>query len=364
MPASEPVAIIKQVVLLIASAAALYAIAFCLSYVTLPPPPAAEPVDTFRSDETIYMTPAKQIYNGRRGLAEPGRKVILIGSSNVQVGFDQRKLQAELPGFAVHNLAIGDNNISQARQIRELAMAAMSDTDIRGSVFVVGVWYGMFVDNGSRWHPAKGARHETDIDRERFRYGFWKRTGNGPVERVSDHDTHRAALLIHPLIALEKGARLVTADLRGVIFVRPPEIDERARDTVVFTAEQRIGQAAYRRTYMNTDRLAYEQYDELASLVREVTGRGARVIIADLAIPAWHARALPYDAQHRRHMATFLAANGTAAGLSYLDLRALDDPDSFYDDAHVRPQAQRPWIEALRDRIRSVASHSRAATSI
>jgi hypothetical protein len=363
MPTSEPWTILKQLILLIVSALALYGLVLIVTYVLLPPPGPKDPIETLRADDMIYMTPAKEVYYGRRSLHQPGRKILVIGSSNVQVGFRPEKLHEQFPGYAVHNLGIGDSNITQVRQVRELAMAPMRDADIRNSIFVVGVWYGMFVDNASRWGTAQGAPFETDIDKERFRYGFWRRTETGPVDLIPESDTDRAARVIHPLIALERVARLMTAGLRNRIFVRPMEIDDRTRDTIVFTPEQRVTQVAYRRAFMNTAQLHQEQYDELTKLVREVSARGAKVIVVDLPLPQWHEKAVPYEAQHRLHMAAFVKANASVPGFSYLDMTNLDDDATFYDDAHVRPRYQGAWVQALSDKIRAVTSHRTALAS-
>ncbi len=362
MRTSEPLIILKQVFLLLASVSALYAAISGLAFLVLPPPKPTDAINTFRADYTIYMTPAKQVYYGRRALREPGRKIILIGSSNTQVGFNQVRLQSEFPDYAVHNLGIGDCNITEELQVLQLAMATMSDEDVRNSVFVIGVWYAMFIDNQTRWKPAKGERYETDIDRERFRYGFWKRSPEGPVQFISERDTDRAALLIHPLIALEKSARVMTEDLRSRIFVRPLVIDEKVRNTSIFTEDQRASSASYRHSYMENKALTDEQYKELAKFIRQVTSRGAKVIVADLPIPEWHQKAVPFDAQHRQKMAGFVAANASLPGYSYVDLHALNENDSYYDDAHVRPRAQGPWISMLRDEIRRVAPSANALT--
>lgn len=357
MPTSEPWAILKQVLLLLACFFGLYGTAIAVSYLLFPLPNATAPIDTLKVDETIYMTAAKEIYYDRRSLRLPGKKVILIGSSNMAVGVRQPKLQAVLPDFMVHNMSIGDNNITEARQVLALDLAVMREADVKNSVFVIGIWYGMFVDNSSRWNVASGESFETDIDRERFRYGFWKRTNDGPLQLISDSNTDRAALFIHPMMALEKAARLTTAGLRSHIFVRPPVFDDEARDSTVMTPEQRANHMSFRRTFMKKPALGEEQYRELGKFVHEVTARGAKVIVVDLPIPDWHKKALPYDFQHSQHMKAFIRKNAAVSGFSYLDLRGLDDDASFYDDAHLRPRAQGPWLEALQDRIRLVAPH-------
>ncbi|TMM51039.1 hypothetical protein [Sulfitobacter sabulilitoris] len=355
MRISDLKTVLWQMLLLVMSFVALSAVLLGLSLLVLPPPDRITPIDTFRAGATVYSTPPRLIYYGRKSLRNEGPKVILLGSSNTQVGFDRQALADRMEGMAVHNLGIGDANITEIAQIADLALSSIGSDRIKDQVFVIGIWYATFVDNANRWSSGDALRFETDIDRERYRYGFQRGGVNGPKVWISDRDADIAAVLVHPLIALEKGIRIVTADLRSLFFVRPPRIDTQTRNTMTPSKAQKAAALAYRAGYMKSERLSGEQYDVLDRLVRDLTGQGAHVVVADLPIPDWHAQGLPYHADHRERIAQVVAGLTGVERFDYVDLRHLDDPDSFYDDAHVRPRDLGPWVDALAARLETFA---------
>ncbi|MGS4982643.1 MULTISPECIES: hypothetical protein [Pseudosulfitobacter] len=351
MRISDMWAVLRQIGLLAISFIGVSAFALLVSLVVFPPPGDTSPIDTFRASETVYATSPRLIYYGRKSLRVPGERVILLGSSNVQVGFDRDAIAERLPQRAVHNLGIGDANVTEIGQIADLALASIGKDDLTGQTFVIGIWYATFIDNQSRWTGAKADSFTTDIDTERFRYGFQKRTETGLSVWISDRDADMAAIIVHPFIALEKGMRALTADLRSLFFVRPPRIDTQTRNTMVFDAGQRADALVYRAHYMKSQDLKGEQYAALEALVQRLTGKGAQVILADLPIPAWHAEGVPYDADHRDRIAQSVTRMQQLARFEYLDMRQLNDNATFYDDAHVRPKSRGPWVDALLQHI-------------
>lgn len=356
MQLSDVKTVLVQLLLLVLSLVALSSVLLVVSLLVLPPPDRDMPIDTFRSAETVYTTPPRQIYYGRKGLRTEGEKVILLGSSNTQVGFDRQLLADRIEGVAFHNLSIGDANITEIAQIVDLARASIGQDSLEGQIFVFGIWYGTFIENANRWSSGDADVFETDIDRERYRYGFQRAGENGPEGPISDRNADYAAIAVHPFIALEKAIRLVTADLRSLFFVRPPAFDTEVRNTMVYDQTKKTESLAYRRGYMKADNLSGEQYAVLDALVRSLTDAGAQVIVADLPIPVWHAQGIPYDADHRERIAQTHARLTGLAGYTYLDLRQLNDTDSFYDDAHVRPRSIGPWIDGLASQIEAIRS--------
>ncbi|MEY8099542.1 hypothetical protein AB9F29_19330 [Falsihalocynthiibacter sp. S25ZX9] len=354
MQLSDLRTVLRQMLLLLVSFFALSCVLLGVSLLVLPPPDRNAPIDTFRAGSTVYTTPPRLIYYGRKGLRADGEKVILLGSSNTQVGFDRQTLADRIDGLAVHNLGIGDANITEIAQVSDLATASIGQDNLEGQVFVIGIWYATFIDNANRWSSGDAQVFETDIDQERFRYGFQRMGANGLEGWISDRDADYAAIAVHPLIALEKAIRIVTADLRSMIFVRPPRIDTETRNTMIYSDTQKSEALEYRRRYMKSDQLSDEQYAVLDALVRDLTDQGAQVIVADLPIPAWHAQGLPFNSDHKVRIAQTRADLAGVKGFTYLDLRNLDDPDSFYDDAHVRPRDQGPWVDELAKLIQTI----------
>src|SRR5258708_19949106 len=126
------------------------------------------------------MTVTKYVVLGRSVLDNPDRKIILVGASNTGVGFKQKLIQASLSCANVSNLAMGGANISELGQVIDLVHEVQSDRDRKLNTFVIGLWFGVFVDSDAKYADADRNRGETDVDIERYRYGFYRRPADGP----------------------------------------------------------------------------------------------------------------------------------------------------------------------------------------
>src|SRR5262249_48530380 len=136
-----------------------------------------------------------------------GEKAILVGASNTGVGFIPKTIQSRLACAKVSNLAVGGANISEAKQIIDLVHEVQSPADRPSNTFVIGVWFGMFVDSDVKYSDPDRNRGETDIDLEKYRYGFYRRTPEGPVALLPANWLDAGVLAIRPILVIEKIAR-------------------------------------------------------------------------------------------------------------------------------------------------------------
>ena len=100
-------------------------------------------------------------------------------------GFRPARLQQLVPQATVHNLAIGGANMTEVRQMVDLVLEVQSPAAQRRNLFVIGAWYGLFADDRARWYTPDRHPGDTDLDIERYRYGFYRRTADGPVAPTS-----------------------------------------------------------------------------------------------------------------------------------------------------------------------------------
>src|SRR6478736_3262671 len=99
--------ILKQIATLAASLLALYGIALAVTLVLVPGTDVGRQLDAGQARSSLFMTEPKYVFLSRSSLNTTDDKVILLGASNMQVGFRQAQVQALVPGAEVHNLSVG-----------------------------------------------------------------------------------------------------------------------------------------------------------------------------------------------------------------------------------------------------------------
>ena len=174
-------AILRQSGLLLIALAAIYGALLAVTLVVVPRPDEAAGLDTATAGQTLFMTEPKYIYLNRRQLRSEVPQVVLLGASNVVVGLRQPEVASLVKGATVHNLAIGGANMTEVQQVFDLVHEMQSPAGRHRTVYVVGIWYGMFFENRQHWYTPDRHPGDTDIDIERLRYGFCRRGASGVV---------------------------------------------------------------------------------------------------------------------------------------------------------------------------------------
>lgn len=242
--------ILRQTALTLASFAFLYALIGGLSFLVFPDP-ARGARDFQAADHTLFMTVPKYVFLGRSILDGLGNKVLLVGASNTGVGFIQTSMQSKLPCAQISNLGMGGANISEVKQVIDLVHETQGTREHGLNTFVIGVWYGMFVDSETRYADPDRPRGETDLDIERYRYGFYRRTPDGPVAVLPPRWLDAGVLALRPLLLVEKAAREARAGVNLLLTGRrSAQRTEAEREAVVMSdAEKRkrstIGRKAW-----------------------------------------------------------------------------------------------------------------------
>jgi len=189
------------------------------------------------------------------------------------------------------------------------AGAADVHTPSRDSIFVLGIWYGSFVDDKTHW--ADGA---SNVLREETRYGLYKISGGRPRPVVEMRYLPYLVTALRPFLLLQAvNMYEFTENVKTVahVFLR-----ERKIDFSTFRQEERtpVQDTAFKEKalkfwsgYMGTKDglLKEEQFEKLLELCRRLDGSGARLIIVDMPLPKWHRDGSPYYADYERKK-TFL----------------------------------------------------------
>lgn len=341
--------ILRQAALTILSFTLLYALLLAITFIVMPDPPRNGTLDAWTAGDTLYLTSPKYAFLGRDVLDVPDRKVIMVGASNTGLGLKQNQVQALLPCAKVSNLAIGSANITEVRQMIDLVHDVQDPAAQRSDVFVIGVWFGMFVDTELLWPGAERQRGDTDLDIERYRYGFYRRTSDGPVAVVPPHWLHAAVTLIRPYLLLEKAARWATSSMRRTLLGRAPELTDADRDARILSDADKEEALAHWRLTMGGDRpISQAQVALLQATIERLLQSGEKVVLVDLPIPAWHRDVSPYEAEYVKQVQgpvfDHFAGHPGFAALKMADLAADTD---YSDEVHAKPRLARIWAARL-----------------
>ncbi len=360
-------AILKQILFVLMALAGIYAVLLTLSYLIVPPTKQGEGLDSSLADGTIFMTGPKYVFLNRAALRPDAPRIVFVGASNTVVGFKQREVQALLPNEEIDNLSVGGSNMTQIAQIVDLVQESQSSAARRRTTFVIGMWYGTFAQDEFRWDTPDRHAGDTDIDIERYRYGFYRRSENGPKQVLPAADLPLGVALIHPYLVFDALSRRASRDLRDRLFGRPAPWTDAERDASVVSEAAREADLDYWREQMHSDGpIAEEQFTVLRNLIDRILAQRSRVVLVDLPIPHWHAERSPLYPDYLRHKKALLSDLRARDGFAYLEMMDLNDDLEFSDEVHPKPRVTRLWAARVAELIGTageVSPDSRAPKS-
>jgi hypothetical protein len=332
------------------SLGALYGVLLALAWALVPREAADQTIDTSRAAATLYLTEPKYVFMARQRLRSSAPKLLLLGASNTMAGFKPRELGPLLPELEVHNLAIGGANLTEVRQVAELVREVQTPADKRQTTYVIGLWYGLFASDAVRWQTPDRHAGDTDIDIERYRYDFYRRTAEGPRPVVPAPYLGSAETLVLPYLALDRLARDLTESLRARLSGKAPKLSDAERNARVIDLDEQRKYLAFWRAYMGpATRLDEAQLEQLRALVATLSADGSRVVLVDLPIPRWHAEGSSLAADYRERMRRVAPELAALPGVSWLAMAdpSHDDGRQFSDEVHPKPRVTRVWAKRL-----------------
>jgi hypothetical protein len=350
-------AILKQCLIVLAFFVALYAAVFAVTILIYPFPKQSGGLDTATAPRTIFTTEPKYVFLDRAPLRSEGPKLILLGASNVVAGFKLRELQPLLPDMVVNNLAIGGSNVTEMREVVSLVREEQGAAESQHTLYVIGLWYGMFVENEVHWNTPDRHAGDTDIDIERYRYGFYRRTAAGPVAVLPPRFLDYGVIAIQPYLALDRFVR----DASDFLSNRPPPLTDRERNAMVLTEDEKSRLMSTWTRYMGRPGpVGDQQFGELEQTVGDIVASGARVILVTLPLPKWHEESSPYQQSYLEKRDRMLDRLAGRPGVSILSLEDLCANADFQDEVHPKPSVSHLWSERLASFI---SSHGPASAS-
>jgi hypothetical protein len=347
--------ILRQAALTFLSLIFLYLIVAVASLIALPRRSNDGSIDAQMAPNTLYMTSPKYVFLGRGVLDSPDRKVILVGASNTGNGFSPNIIQPLANCAKVSNLGIGGANIYEVKQIIDLAHEVQDETARRSNTFVIGIWYGMFVDSEVRFADPDRNRGETDIDIERYRYGFSRRTPNGPVTVLPPKWLDAGVTFLRPLLLLEKLTRDVRAGVLYLLTGHSHDRTDAEREMAVMTEKEKLDALNYWLKSMGyKNEISSEQVALLKETIDDLLFSGEKVVLADLPIPAWHRDASPYQPGYSQALQTLVQQFSGRPGFKFMSMADLDGNLDYSDEVHAKPHLAKVWSTRLANALNSL----------
>jgi hypothetical protein len=344
--------ILEQIARLLTALVALYGVLLAITLWLVPHADPGQRLDTARAPSTLFLTEPKYVFLARSRLNTSADKLILVGASNTLAGFKQAQVQALLPALEVHNLAVGGSNITQISQVVDLVREVQTPEARRHNTYVFGLWYGLFAADSARWYTPDRYPGDTDIDIERYRYGFYRRGDSGAVAVLPPQYLQAAVRLIHPYLVLDRTARDLTTSLRQFMAGKRPALTDEQRNAVVLNDAQKRNYLAFWREYTGlAETLGDAPFQALERVVDNILDEGGRVVLVDLPIPDWHARASVLAADYRGHMDELLPELRNRAGVSVVRMDDAGAADDFSDEVHPKPRVTGRWAQRLADEL-------------
>jgi len=356
--------ILTQIAQLLAALVALYGVLLAISMVLVPRADAGQRLDASRASASLFLTETKYVFMARSQLNTADDKAILLGASNMLAGFRQPQVQALVPGLEVHNLSVGGSNIGQVSQIVDLVREVQTPEARRHNTYVIGLWYGLFTNDKARWYTSDRHAGDTDIDIERYRYGFYRRTDAGAVPLLPPQYLDTGVLLVHPYLVLDRTARDLTRSLRDFMAAKPPPITDAQRNAVVLSDAQKRKYLAFWREYTGgADTVDDTSIHVLEHMIDSILAEGGRVVLVDMPIPQWHAQGSVLAADYRRRIDTVLTDMRTRPGVTVLTMNDAVTDDDFSDEVHPKPRVTGRWAERLAAALNASAGARRAQSA-
>lgn len=343
--------IFKEIILVGGIFLGLYAGLWVVTFVFYP---ERANIDSEDFKKTIFTSQAKYVALDIWKIAKPRRgKIILVGSSNVREGFRPLDIEDWIANQEVHNLAIGASNITQLAQIVQLALTLPKET-WDDSIVVIGVWYGLFVDDNKQW-----AGSPTTFMSEALRYGFYRQQGERLYPVVPWRNIPCWESALRPYLLLTKPVYGITYFGENIVasahtLVREKKIDytflfpnpSQSHETV--DEKYKANAIKFWMDYLGTPAgtLQDEQFIKLRELLRQLQTVGARVVLVDMPLPAWHRASSTYYAAYKQKIYN-LYDEVKYPGLWFLDLSEKFGEEKFYDSAHPFQEAAKEWAKAL-----------------
>lgn len=312
--------LLRQLMIIILPTAAAYVVLLSLSVALYPHSPG-KILDPVLARDTFLKTPPAYLVHGGSAVIHDEKVVILLGPSNVSLGFRPHILSDQFSDTTFHNMSLGGTSIDGMAAMVDLVFALRGTNRGTGPVFVAGLWYGEFLHS-------ENLRDRTPIAQQMNRFGLFERSDDGYrpavplsmfriiVEALRPYFLVRSTLAKNgPIFGGEDPELLKTRGLQELVCT--PDLTRTFR-------ESRQGEFEKHGT---------KQFEAMADLAREVRAKGGKFVLLDLP----HPRCMTdVDVEWQRYQSIKMPfiERARTEGALYWNLQDIDDNKLFMDGTH------------------------------
>lgn len=312
--------ILRQLLIIILPTAAAYVVLLAMSVALYPQSPG-NALDPVLARDTFLRTPPAYLVHGGSAVTTDDRIVVLLGASNVSLGFRPHILSAAFSDTVFHNMSLGGTSVDGMAAMTDLVFALRRNKPGTGPVFVAGLWYGEFLHS-------EFARDRTPIAQQMTRFGLFERREDGyrPTVSISMFDLIVEAL--RPYFLLRS-----MLSKNGPIFggEDPALLKTRGELEMTCTEEVRRG---FRENLTGTfEQHGTEQFDAIVKLADEIRSKGGRFVLVDLPHPRCMTQVDVRWQQYQSIKLPFIE-RARRAGALYWNFQDIDDNRLFIDGTH------------------------------
>jgi len=296
----------------------------------------------------IYTNSPRYIVWGRASLNRSSAKAILTGGSNLRKAIHLGPIQDALGDVDVHNLSAGGMNITQMRQIVDLAMEVIPKDAYTGTTFVFALSFALFVDNDHHWRVYEKLPG-TRVEMEMKRFGLYRSSGDGHEALFPPNLIPEISLGLWPLFALSNARRELVRFWRDV---RRGTGGEQTKRDMSRAADRQAALNLWR-SYMGTpdEKLRDEQFVELVEMSNALIRQGVRVVLVDMPVPKWLADRSNHDADYQQRKGRYFPQIIDHDLASYIDLRDIDRIEDYVDSGHLNERAGLKFSSRLANQL-------------
>ena len=341
--------LLRQITLVILPTGILYLVLLAASYILFPKSPEGA-LDPVLARETFLRTPPTYLTYGSSVIARDDRINVLLGPSNVSLGFRPHVLNSIFKNAVFHNMSLGGTSIDGIAAMVDLVFAIRYPREGTGVKFIVGLWYGEFLHN-------ENSRERTPIAQQMSRFGLFERLEDGyrPTVPLEMFDLMVEALRPYFLI------RWLVAK-NGPFFggEDPTLLKTRGLQELTCTQQQK---SAFRKSPKNPfAEYGTAQFDALAELAAQVSQKGGKLILVDLPHPRCMTKVDNAWQQYQK-IKQPLIAKAVSKGALYWNMQDIDGDHLFMDGTHPNTIGaiahEKRLIQRLRDYSEQISPKSR-----
>jgi len=312
--------LLRQLMIIILPTAVAYAALLALSVALYPQSPG-KILDPVLARDTFLRTPPAYLVYGSSAVTHGDKVVVLLGPSNVSLGFRPHILSAKFSDTVFHNMSLGGTSIDGMAAMIDLVFALRGSNQRTSPVFVAGLWYGEFLHS-------ENLRDRTPVAQQMNRFGIFERNDDGyrPAVPLSLFNIIVEALRPYFLV------RLILAK-NGPIFggEDPTLLKTRGLQELTCTSDQKRN---FRESRLGAfKKHGTKQFEAMVDVAREVRAQGGKFVLVDLPHPRCMTEV---DAEWRRYQSIKLPfiERARSVGALYWNLQDIDDNRFFMDGTH------------------------------